>query len=99
NRQATSSENRREGQTISLRQVSQEKSQASQDGGAVVLPELPDATATEQRIIDEATGFEPECVPRWRVYCKSLTPQSTTATKYSSTKPKPRSPTTSSSAS
>jgi hypothetical protein len=36
-------ENRRERQTLSLRQVSQEKSETCQDGCALVLPKLPES--------------------------------------------------------
>jgi len=40
-RQADTPENRREGQTLSLRQVPQAQPEAGQDAGPLVLPQLP----------------------------------------------------------
>ena len=42
-RQADPPENRREGQTLPLRQVSQAKPEAHQDAGPLVLPQLPNS--------------------------------------------------------
>ena len=63
NRQEITPENRREGQTLPLRQVPQAEPEASQDTGTVVLSELPTATVAGFHIAITLTHLRPTLAP------------------------------------